>query len=176
MERTLVLVKPDGVQKHVIGAVIDRFERAGLKIIALKMLLAKKEQVERHYVLEKAWYENSWNNTKKAMDAKGVKMTETPLELGTRIRNSLISGLMEGPIVAMVVEGDDAIARVRKIVGATSPDRAEEGTIRKMYSDDNYEKADKAGRAIRNIVHASDGQTAGREISVWFSNSELLDA
>ncbi len=173
MERTLVLVKPDGVEKKVIGAVIDRFERSGLRIVALKMLVAGKGQVGRHYVLERKWYENAWSNTKNAYDKKGIKMKETPLQFGKRIRNALIEGLMEGPIVAMVVEGNDAIAKVRKIAGATSPDRAEKGTIRNMYSKDSYEKADKENRAVRNIIHASDGKTATREIKVWFTSKEI---
>lgn len=173
MERTLVLVKPDGVEKRVIGAVIDRFERSGLRVIALKMLVAKRSQVARHYILERKWYENAWGNTKKAYDAKGLEMRETPLQFGVRIRNALIRGLMEGPIVAMVVEGNGAIAKVRRIAGATSPNRAEKGTIRNMYSKDSYERADKEKRAVRNIVHASDGKTASREIRVWFTNKEI---
>jgi nucleoside-diphosphate kinase len=175
-ERTLVLVKPDGVEKGVTGAVIDRFERAGLKIIAIKMLRPTREQVEMHYVLEKSWYENMWNNSNKAQEARGQKLKETPLEMGTRVRGNLINSLMGGPIVAMVVEGKDAISAVRKMAGATSPDRAEPSTIRGMYSKDSYEKADKEKRAVRNIVHASDSvETANREIGVWFKKEELFD-
>jgi nucleoside-diphosphate kinase len=175
MERTLVLVKPDGVQKAVIGAVISRFEDAGFRIIALKMLRPTRKLAEEHYPLEKEWYENLWNNTKKSMDAKGIAVKETPLEMGTRVRKLLITMLTSGPIVAMVVEGDNAIASVRKIIGATSPDRADRSTIRGMYSKDSYEKADAEGRSVRNIVHASDGETAKKEIGVWFTEQELHD-
>ena len=175
MERTLVLVKPDGVQKGVIGAVISRFEDAGYKIIALKMLEPTREFAENHYPLEKEWYENLWNNTKKAYEAKGLPVKETALEMGTRVRNALIRALTEGPIVAMVVEGNNVIVGDRKIAGATSPDRADPKSIRGMYSKDSYEKADREGRSVRNIVHASDGETATREIKVWFTEKELHD-
>ncbi len=173
MERTLVLVKPDGVQKAVIGAVISRFEDAGYKIIGLKMLQPTKELAENHYPLEKEWYENMWNNTKKSYEEKGIKLTETALEMGTRVRNMLIHTLTSGTIVAMVVEGDGVIAGVRKIAGATSPDRADPTSIRGMYSKDSYQKADKEKRSVRNIIHASDGETAKREIKVWFTDKEL---
>ena len=101
-------------------------------------------------------------------------MSETPLEMGTRVRNSLIDALASRTTVAMIVEGNDSIAAVRKLAGATSPDRAEPTTIRGMYSKDSYEIADKEARAVRNVVHASDSvDSAEKEISVWFKNDEI---
>ncbi len=173
MERTLVLVKPDGVQKAVIGAVISRFEDAGYKVIALKMLRATREQISNHYAADKEWLASVGKKTRSSFESKGVKMDETDLQIGERIRGWLINYLTEGPIVAMVVEGDGVIAGIRKIAGATSPDMADPASIRGMYSKDSYEKADKARRPVRNILHASDGETAKREIKVWFTEQEL---
>lgn len=175
MERTLVLVKPDGVEKNLIGAVISRFESAGLKVIALKMLVATKGQAGKHYILEKQWYENMWANSKKAKEAAGQKMTETPLQMGLRVRKTLMKFLTSGPIVAMVVEGNDAISEVRKMAGATSPSRADPKSIRGMYSNDSYDKADREKRALKNILHASDSvRTANRETKVWFAKREIV--
>ncbi len=174
MERTLVLVKPDGVQRGLTGTIIHRFELAGLKVVALKMLTPTKAIAEKHYPLEKEWYENAWANTKKSYEAKGMQMKETAVELGTRINKALMTGLTSGPVVAMVLEGNDAIANVRKIVGATSPSRAEPGSIRGTYSTDSYDLADSRKRAVKNIVHASDApETSKREIAVWFTDKEL---
>ncbi|MFI5412495.1 MAG: nucleoside-diphosphate kinase [Candidatus Micrarchaeales archaeon] len=173
MERTLVIVKPDGVEKGATGAIIAMFEKSGLKITALRMLIASKEQVETHYLLDKEWYEGMWKRTK---DALGDKVTETAFEMGVRVRNGLVKYLASAPIVAMVVEGNDAIATVRKLAGATSPDRAEKGTIRATFSNDSYAKADGEKRAIKNVVHASDAvATAEREISVWFTKKEIVE-
>ena len=176
MERSLVLVKPDGVEKHVIGAVISRFESSGFRIVALKMVRPTKAIAEKHYVLEKSWYENMWSNTKKSYEEKGLQVKETALEMGTRVRNALMEELTRGPVVAIVVEGKNVISEIRKIAGATNPKKADPSTIRGMYSTDSYESADKEGRAVRNIVHASDSvESANREIGVWFDNQELLD-
>jgi nucleoside-diphosphate kinase len=175
MERTLVLVKPDGVQKAVIGAVIGRFEDAGYNVIALKMLKATKEQVGSHYAADKEWLLSVGKKTRASFEAKGVKMDETDLQIGERIRGWLLDYLTEGPIVAMVVEGNDVIAGIRKIAGSTSPDMADPASIRGMYSKDSYAEADKEHRPVRNILHASDGETAKHEIEVWFTDQELYE-
>ena len=176
IEKTLVLVKPDAVYRSLSGKIISKFEDAGLKVVALKMLWPTKETAEKHYVLEKEWYENMWKNTKKGYDEKGMEFKETPIELGTRIRNWLVKALTSGPVVAMVIEGNDAIASVRKIAGATAPTRADPSTIRGSFSTDSYDFADSKRRVVRNILHASDSvPTAEREISVWFNKNEILD-
>ncbi|MCL4411338.1 nucleoside-diphosphate kinase [Candidatus Marsarchaeota archaeon] len=174
IERTLVLVKPDGVRRALIGKVISRFEDAGLKVVALKLTLPDKKLAGMHYPLDKEWYTNAWKNTKKGYDEKGLKMDETPLQLGERIRGWLMESLTGGPVVAMVVEGNDAIAAVRKIAGATAPNRADPSSIRGMYSTDSYDFSDSKKRVLRNIVHASDSTpTAEREIGVWFSSKDI---
>ena len=137
MERTLSIVKPDGVKKGVIGEVIKRYESAGLKIVALKMLWMTKEEAKGFYVVHK----------------------DKPFY------DSLTDFMSEGPIVVMVVEGQDAISKVREIMGATNPKEAKEGTIR----------ADFATDIERNTVHGSDSpQSAQFEIGYFFSELEIM--
>ncbi|MCL4372269.1 nucleoside-diphosphate kinase [Candidatus Marsarchaeota archaeon] len=174
-EKTLVLVKPDGVKRALIGRVISKFEDAGLKVVALKMVLPTKELAEKHYPLDEEWYTNAWKNTKKGYDEKGIEFKETPLQLGTRVRGWLVEALTSGPVVAMVIEGNDAVAAVRKLAGATAPNRADPSTIRGMYSTDSYDLSDSKKRVLKNVVHASDSvPNANKEISVWFGGKEII--
>ncbi len=176
MERTLILIKPEGVKRAISGRIISKFEDAGLKIVAMKMAMPDRKLAEMHYPLDKEWYENAWRNTKRGLEAKGLKMRETPLELGKRVRGMLMVHLTSGPVIAFVLEGNDAIASSRRLCGSTSPNRADPSTIRGMFSTDSYESADKAGRTIFSIIHASDSpKSAEREILVWFTKKELLN-
>ena len=137
---------------------------------------ARKVGLGRLDELDKEWYENAWLNTKRGMEAKGLKIKEPPLELGKRIRGMLMEHLTSGPVIALVLEGNDAIASVRKLCGAPSPNRADPATVRGTFSTDSYEAADKGGRTTRSIMHASDSvKTANREIPIWFAKKELLD-
>ncbi|WP_460178085.1 nucleoside-diphosphate kinase [Thermodesulfovibrio hydrogeniphilus] len=137
MEKTLVIIKPDAVSKNLIGEIISRFEKQGLRVAALKKIKMSKEQAKGFYIVHKdrPFYE------------------------------SLTDFMSEGPVVVMVLEGEDAIARVRKIMGATNPAQAEEGTIRKDFAE-NIE---------RNAVHGSDSsQSAAYEIPYFFSALEII--
>jgi len=136
-EKTLVIIKPDAVKKNLIGEIIARFEKKGLRVSALKKIHMNKEQAKGFYIVhkERPFYE------------------------------SLTDFMSEGPIVVMVLEGEDAIAKVRKIMGATNPAQAEEGTIRKDFAES----------IERNAVHGSDSpQSASYEIPYFFSNLEIL--
>jgi nucleoside-diphosphate kinase len=176
MEMTLVLIKPEGVKRAIVGRILERFEMAGLKIVGIKMVLPDRRLAERHYPLDKDWYENAWRNTKKGMEAQGKKMTETPLQLGKRVRSMLMKHLTSGPVIAIVLEGNDAIASTRKLCGSPSPNRADPTTIRGMFSTDSYELADAKKRTTISIMHASDSPaTAKREVSLWFKNGELCN-
>lgn len=176
IERTLVLVKPDGVERALVGKVISRLEEAGLKVVAMKMLLSTKELAGKHYYAEQKWFEDTGNRSIKALAARGVVVKDTPVQFATRIRNYLIEFLTDAPIVAMVLEGNEAISITRKIVGSTEPKNSDPSTIRGMYSLDSYERADQRKGPIRNIIHASeDKRTADREIKVWFKPKEILD-
>ncbi len=176
IERTLVLVKPDGVQRALIGKVISRLEGVGLKAIAMKMVKPDRELVGNHYIADQKWFEDTGNRTLQSYKERGIESKETAVEVATRIRNYLIESLADKPIVAIVFEGNEAISVTRKIVGSTEPRKADPSTIRGSLSADSYEMADKRKEPVRNIVHASeDRKTADREIGVWFSDSEIME-
>ncbi|MBI3623093.1 nucleoside-diphosphate kinase [Candidatus Pacearchaeota archaeon] len=180
-ERTLVLIKPDGVKKHLIGEVIKRFESRGLKIVALKMSWPTKIQMDIHYPKDKEWIAGLGNNTIKSYkefnNPTTVKEdfgTENPYEIGLKVREWLIDFMTSGPIVKIVVEGLNAIKMVRKIVGQTIPAFAEPGTIRGDFSIDSPDLANMKKRAVKNLIHASGNpQEAEHEISHWFSPEEI---
>lgn len=146
IERTLVLIKPDGVERGLIGEVIKRFENVGLKIIGMKMKWIDKEFSKKHYSshVEKSFYPG------------------------------LETMITAGPVIAMVIEGIHAIELVRKMVGSTEPKGAQPGTIRGDFSHHSYSYADEKGIAIKNIIHASgDKEDAKKEVSLWFNDNEL---
>lgn len=146
VERTLVLIKPDGVQRSITGEVITRFERVGLKIVGMKMVWADKKFAEEHYEEHKS----------------------KPFFKG------LTEFIRSGPVVAMVVEGLHAPELVKKMVGATEPRTSAPGTIRGDYSHHSYAYTDKKGKSIANIIHASaDSKDAKREIALWFDKKEI---
>ena len=174
MERALVLVKPDGVERSLIGKVVDKFESAGLKVVAVKMLKATEKLAGDHYIAEEAWLASVGKKTKASYLEKGVHVEETEREIGLRVRSLLMKEITRGPIVAIVLEGNAANDVARKLAGATEPRKADPSTIRGMYSVDSYERADKAKRPVRNVVHVSeDSKAAEREIKVWFSENEI---
>ncbi|MDE1828536.1 MAG: nucleoside-diphosphate kinase [Candidatus Micrarchaeota archaeon] len=175
MERTLVLVKPDGVERGLTGSIVAKFEASGLKLVAIKVLKPTTAQASAHYLEDKAWMESVGNKTLKSYEAKGIKMAETALEIGQRVRNMLLVYLVDQPTVAMVLEGNEAVAAVAKMTGATAPIKADPSTIRGTYSLDSYDLADTQKRAVKNIVHASDSHdNAEREIKVWFTDAEII--
>jgi nucleoside-diphosphate kinase len=174
MERTLVLIKPDAVQRAIIGEIISRFERCGLKIIAMKMIYASKETAGEHYADDEQWLLTMGEKTRQNYERKGLKMDKTPLEHGKMVRQQLIDFISMSPIVAVVIEGHNAVAHVRKIVGPTSPADAPPGTIRGDFSFETYQMADSLGRPLQNLIHASSAvDEAQREISIWFKSEEL---
>src|SRR3989338_1708044 len=145
-ERTLVLIKPDGVERGLIGAIITRLENVGLKIVGMKMVWIDKEFSKKHYAahVEKAFY-------------KGLE-----------------AFIVSGPVVAMVLEGIDAVDVVRKMVGSTEPKASAPGTIRGDFAHHSYGFADKKGIAIKNLIHASGSkEDAKTEVPLWFTTKEL---
>lgn len=175
IERTLVLIKPDGVQRALIGKIISTFEDAGLKIVAMKMVSPSREQVMDHYAADENWLRSVGEKSIKGAKERGEEINEDPIKIGMRIRDYLVNYLAGNPVVAMVVEGNNAIEEVRKLVGATQPLKADPSTIRGKYSSDSYDLADSQKRAVRNLVHASeDKASAEREIKVWFKDEEIL--
>jgi len=181
IERTLVLVKPDGVKRGLIGQITSRFENLGLKIVGMKMVHADKEFAKKHYPVTESWYSkvgtNSLTDTKKyGMSAKDYFGTEDPVEIGKKVHQWNVEFLTSSPLIAMVIEGVHAIETVRKLAGTTIPSLASPGTIRGDFSTHSALSANAKQRAIANLVHSSgDKEEAEREISLWFSESELYE-
>lgn len=175
-ERTLVIIKPDGVQRGLIGEVLRRYERTGLKLVGLKMLIPDATLVERHYLLDPNWKKNVGMKSIESYRKKGLKPpSEDPLVVGDSVISVLKKYMTTGPVVAMVWEGMNAVGVVRKITGATEPLSSDVGTIRGDFTIDSYEVADSDSRAVRNIIHASGSpQEAEGEIALWFRPEELL--
>ncbi|OGM14420.1 hypothetical protein A3A76_04630 [Candidatus Woesebacteria bacterium RIFCSPLOWO2_01_FULL_39_23] len=175
-ERSLVLLKPDSIQRGLIGEIISRFEKKGLKIVAMKMIWPTKKIAMDHYFWSDEEKEGTGNRTIEAYLAKGLKITKTAKEYAEDVQRRMYSYLQTGPIIAMVLEGAHAIEQVRKLVGHGNPLAADVGTIRADLTIDSYVVADEVDRAARNLVHASGNlQEAERELKVWFKEEELVD-
>lgn len=175
IERTLVLLKPDAVQRGLVGEITARFERMGFWICGAKMLKPDERLLSLHYADDPVWKKNVGAKTRVSMEAKGVRMSETDEEIGARIRKWNMECL-KGPVLALVFQGPHAVEAGRKIVGNTEPRQAAMGTIRGDYSYDSYVLADAEKRVIRNLVHASGSvQEAEHEIALWFAKGELHD-
>lgn len=176
-ERTLVIIKPDGVQRTLIGEIIKRYERLGLKMVALKMTIPTGEKATEHYMVGgEEWLENVGKKAAAAYEKKGEKSPyATFRENGVAILKSNAKYLSAGPVVAMVWEGNQAVGLVRKITGGTEPLGSDVGTIRGDLTLDSYGLADTDKRSIRNLIHASgDVEEARKEIAIWFKEDELL--
>lgn len=176
-ERTLVVIKPDGVQRTLIGETIKRIERIGLKLVGLKMLIPDKDFIEKHYTLHPEWKENVGKKSIEAYKKKGLTPPSSdPQEAGDRVLQVLVNYMISGPVVAMVWQGAHAAEIVRKIVGGTEPLSSDLGTLRGDFVLDSYQMADTDERAVRNLVHASgDATEAEMEVKYWFKENELLE-
>lgn len=175
-EKTLVIIKPDGVQRSLIGELIKRYERIGLKLVGAKMLVPTKEMVESHYTVDPEWRRKAGEKTIKSYHEKGLTPpTEDPLEASEKILSRLKSYMSSGPVVALVWEGAHAVAIVRKITGGTEPLSSDIGTIRGDFVLDSYALSDTDSRSVRNLVHASGTvEEAEKEIGLWFKPEEIL--
>jgi nucleoside-diphosphate kinase len=152
VEKTLVIFKPDAVMRGIVGEILTRFERAGLKIVGMKMIEPGDEHYVEHY--------------------EGIGTLRT--REGDEIFESQIATMRDGPVIAMVLEGVDAVEAVRKMVGDTQPKSALPGTIRGDYAHVSYGQASATGRGVANLVHASaDSKEAAQEVAHWFAESEL---
>lgn len=177
-ERTLVLIKPDGVKRSISGKIISRFEDAGLKIIAMKMIWADKELAKNHYFLDEEWAKGVYEKTKKSYEKEGKEFPyKDHMEIGKTIQSWNMDFLTEGPVIAIVLEGPHSIELARKIIGNTEPRSSLPGTIRSDFASvESYQVADKDKRVMRNLAHASDSvETAKREMMLWFSLEEIHD-
>jgi len=176
-ERTLVIVKPDGVQRSLIGEVIGRLERVGLKLVASKFAVADVNLVEKHYTVDPDWKKNVGEKSIIAYEKQGKECPyKDPIEMGDFVLGKLKKYISSGPVMMMVWEGAHSVAVVRKLVGGTEPRTSDVGTIRGDYVHDSYEIADVDGRSVRNVVHASGSpEEAEKEIDIWFKKEEVID-
>ena len=176
-ERTLVIIKPDGVQRTLVGEIIKRYERVGLKIVGMKMLVPTAEHIEKHYTLDPEWRRITGEKNIQSYIKKGeTPWTTDPLEVTNAVLVALKKYLTSGPLIAMVWEGAHVVEIVRKITGGTEPRTSDVGTIRGDFVLDSYAMCDPEKRAIRNLVHASGSpKEAEMEISHWFGEDELID-
>jgi nucleoside-diphosphate kinase len=176
-ERTLVIIKPDGVQRSLIGEIIKRFERVGLKIVGMKFTLPSKEKVNEHYSLDPDWKRIVGEKSIEAYKRKGEKSpSEDPLVIGDMVLSNLEKYFTSGPILIMALQGAHSVEIVRKLVGGTEPRSTDVGTIRGDFVLDSYAMADTDGRAIRNLIHASGStEEAKKELAHWFSKEEIID-
>ncbi len=176
-EKTLVIIKPDGIQRSLIGEIVSRYENTGLKLIAMKMMVPTPELIEKHYTLDPEWLRLAGEKSIKNAKEKGHPViSEDAIVTGNVVLTSLKQYLTSGPVVAMVWEGMHAVSIVRKIVGVTEPLSSDVGTIRGDYVIDSYQVSNHDGRAIRNLVHASGSvKEAEDEIKHWFSKGEIIE-
>jgi nucleoside-diphosphate kinase len=179
-EKTYVMIKPDGVQKGLIGEIIHRFEQRDLKVVALEMFQPTREQIDGHYPKDEAWIRRLGGKTLGTYEKYGIDPvkdlgTNDDLELGKMVRGWLVDYMVSAPLVRMVVEGIHAVDMVRKICGATLPYMADMGTIRGDYSADSPAVANSEHRAVANLVHASETTTeAEHEIEHWFGGRDVI--
>ncbi|MDI9325290.1 MAG: nucleoside-diphosphate kinase [Alphaproteobacteria bacterium] len=175
-ERTLIILKPDAIQRVLMGEIISRFEKIGLKIVALKMVHPTESHVRNHYEVDPNWVRLTGEKFKASLIERGESLDGfDPMAQGEKVLQQLITYMASGPVVACVLEGGHAIALVRKMVGGTNPLGSDVGTIRGDYVIDSYQMADKQNRSVRNLIHASGNkQDAEKEISIWFTPAECL--
>jgi nucleoside-diphosphate kinase len=180
MERSLVLVKPDGVKRGLVGEIIHRFERAGLKLVGMKMVWVDEDLVDKHYPNARDEFirgmgQKTLDNYKElGIDPMEHAGTEDPHKIGLMINVWNKELLTSGPVVAMVLEGNHAITNIRRIVGPTLPSMAAPGTIRGDLALDSSALANEKKRAIKNLIHASGNKDeAELEIGLWFKDHEL---
>lgn len=175
-ERTLVIIKPDGVQRSLMGEIISRFERIGLKLVAMKFMHAGEDVVEKHYLLDPEWKVKAGKKAIASYEAKGeTPPSNDPEEIGDRVLDGVKKYMSASPVLVMCWQGAHAVELVRKLVGGTEPLSSDVGTIRGDYVMDSFRMSDSDGRSIRNLIHASgDIEEAEQEINLWLSDEEIV--
>ncbi len=174
-ERTLVILKPDAIQRGLIGEIIKRIENTGLKLVSLKFILATPEQCWQHYNKDEVWFQSKGDVVVANRKSANLPIEKEAIEYGRDIIAALVNFMTCGPVVAMIWEGNQAVGIVKKIVGSTEPLTSDSGTIRGDYTIDSYDLANYDSRAVRNLIHCSDkAEEALREIDIWFKEEEII--
>jgi nucleoside-diphosphate kinase len=178
-ERTFVILKPDAIQRGLIGEIIQRFERIGLKIVGMKMHMADEAKLWEHYHKDEAWFLKKGEKILANKQSLGHTVDKEAIEYGKDIIRAVVSYMRAGPVISLVLEGNNAANVVKRIVGGTEPATADSGTIRGDFALDSYYLCDVDGsRGMRNLIHCTDiadGEGAAeREIGIWFAQEELV--
>jgi nucleoside-diphosphate kinase len=175
-ERTFVILKPDAIQRSLIGETMKRFEATGLKLVAMKLVMANEDVLWKHYNKDEAWFQKKGEMAVKNRQDMGMLVEKEAIEYGRDIIKALVKFMSCGPVVQMIWEGNKAVDVIKKLVGGTEPTTSDVGTIRGDLTLDSYELANLDERAVRNLVHCSDEpEEAKREISLWFKEDEMLN-
>ncbi len=174
-ERTFVIIKPDGIQRSLMGEILGRYERTGLKLVGMKFGIADEKKLWEHYNKDDAWFLKKGTKIVEDKKAAGLPINKEPLEYGKDIIRQLVKFMVSGPVLMMAWEGNQAIAVVKKMTGSTEPATSDVGTIRGDLTLDSYEISAVDDRAVRNLVHCSDNpDDAKREIALWFTDADLV--
>lgn len=179
-ERTFVILKPDTVQRGLVGEIIQRFERIGLKIVAMKMMQADEALIFKHYNKDDAWYERKGKGIVENKTKLGMPVEKEAIEYGKDIIRAMVHYMAACPVLVMVLEGNQAQAVVKRLVGGTEPTTADTGTIRGDFAIDSFFMCDVDGsRGMRNLIHCTDPadgeQAYFNEIKVWFDEKEIYN-
>ena len=181
MEQTLIIFKPDSVARGLVGEIITRFEKIGLKIVGMKMLMVSRELADKHYPASREDFIKGMggktleNYQKLGIDAKKEFGSDDPKEIGLKIREWLVDMITAGPVITMVLQGPHAVELVRKVVGHTLPLMSAPGTIRGDFSYDSSYLANTRSRPIKNLLHASGNlEEAQFEVKLWYTEKELM--
>jgi len=175
-ERTLVIIKPDGIQRSLMGEVLMRIERTGLKFVAVKFLLPEADQCWKHYNKDDEWFMKKGTLVVDNRTAQGLSIEKEPMEYGKDIIQLNVEFFTSGPVLALIVEGNQSVAIVKKLVGGTEPTTSDVGTIRGDLTVDSYALSSIDNRAVRNLVHCSDSpEEALREIPLWFAPADIVN-
>ncbi len=175
-ERTFVILKPDTVQRSLMGEVIRRFERTGLKCTAMQMIMTDEARLLQHYNKDDAWFLKKGNRIIEDLQAQGRPVEKEAIEYGKDIIRTIVRYMEAAPVVAMVWEGNEAVAVVTKLVGTTEPKTSDVGTIRGDYTVDSYGHSSYENRSVRNLIHCSESpEEAEREIAIWLKENEVMN-
>lgn len=175
-EKTFVIIKPDGVQRGLMGEILKRFERTGLKVVGVKFVVPTENQCWEHYNKDEAWFIEKGTKIVKSREEAGMSIEKEAIDYGKAIIQQLVDFMTSGPVLTMILEGNRAADVVKKLVGATEPSTSDVGTIRGDLTVDSYDLAGIDERAVRNLIHCSDKpEEAEREIAIWFNENEIIN-
>lgn len=175
-ERTFVIIKPDGIQRGLVGEILGRFERVGLKVVGMKFGMLDKDKIWKHYGKDDAWFLKKGTKILEDRKAAGMTVDKEAIDYGKDIIRALEKFMTACPVVSLVLEGNQAVAVVTKMVGTTEPTTSDVGTIRGDLTLDSYQISAVDDRAVRNLIHCSDTvENANNEIALWFEEKDLFN-